>query len=101
VCLCLRLCLCCVPAVVAFCRLQRKLVSSGIVGMVCRLAERIDKVVYPASAIPYLPPLQRAEKQEAMTQALRESLRRSCSAALGNLSYVRCVACLPAPCAPM
>ena len=79
----------CVPPRWRCARLQRKLIALGVIGMVCRIASRVESTSYPESMLPPMLNAVRAERLEALTLQLRESIRRSCSAALGNLSYIR------------
>ena len=78
-------------------RLQRKLIALGVVGMVCRIAARADKLVYPEAQLPPMLNAVRAERREQLTLQLRESIRKSCAAALGNLSYIRSVSAYTLP----
>lgn len=70
-------------------RLQRRLITDGLVGMTCRIAAKIDNVTYPMIMLSHIRASVRQEKCDELTIDLRESIRKSCAAALGNLSYVK------------
>ena len=71
------------------CSLQRRLIGDGVIGMVCRIASRIDTTKYPISMLGHLRSSVRQERCDELTVDLKESIRVSCAAALGNLSYVK------------
>ncbi len=77
--------------------MQRRLITDGVVGMVCRIVDKIDTITYPMFLLSHIRASVRQERCDELTVELKESIRKSCAAALGNLSYVKYVMCCP-PC---